>query len=293
MHFLARPSDTGKRGRSLHTAVAAAERLGFRTTVLTAPSPSEVANVINSVKFEIRRLVIVGGDGLIHHALPALAGTDIEVGIVPSGSGNDFARGLGIGTELSLPSTKLRQIHRAAIVGATTPIDLLQSSDGRVAASVVTAGFSGRVNARANVMRFPPGQAKYTAATLIEAATLEPVRLRLVTADDDLDLDVAFFAIANTRYFGGGMAICPDALADDGLLDITIVGAVPRAKLLRVMPLAFVGRHTNHPEVTTLRAPWVEIETDEPLWADGEPFGSAPLRLEACSGALLVARPAD
>ncbi len=289
IHFLSRPGLRGKRGESLLAAVATAEALGFATTVLSAPTPEGIPGVIDANRDEMQRLVIVGGDGLIHHALPSLAGTPIVVGIVPSGTGNDFARGLDIGTGLALPASKHRAVVRQALIGAPRSIDVIQSNDGRFAASVVTAGFSGRVTARANPMRFPPGQLKYTVASVLEAAQLERVHVALRADGERIELDTAFFAIGNTRYFGGGMAICPDAAADDGLLDVVIVESVPPLQLLRVMPAVFLGRHVKHPKVTMLRAQSVEIETKEPLWADGEPFGSAPVTLVAQPGALLVA----
>lgn len=281
VHLLAKPAAAGKRGRALVETIDAAKALGFATTVLTAPTVDAIPQTIRDAG-DIGRLVIVGGDGLISHALEALVDTDITVGIVPSGTGNDFARGLGI-------RHSVRE-RRQAILGLASPVDVIASDDHRYAASVVTAGFSGRVTARANPMRFPPGQSKYTVATLLEAARLEPVRVRFRTPDQDFELDTSFFAVGNTRYFGGGMAICPDADPADGQLDLTIVAKVSPVSLLRVMPLVFAGRHVRHRDVTTVRTPWIEIETDEPLWADGEPFGSAPVRLRAKPGALQIAR---
>ncbi|MEZ5229468.1 MAG: diacylglycerol kinase family protein [Acidimicrobiales bacterium] len=291
VHFLARPEAGGPRAAALTKATDAATALGFRHRVLTAASPSEIPAVIDEHRAELHRLVIVGGDGLIHFALPALAGTSITAGLVPSGTGNDFARGLGIGEGHKLPAARHRSVLRQAILGDPKSIDLIEGDDGRLAASVVTAGFSGRVTARANPMRFPPGQAKYTVATVLEAARLEPVAVRFTIDGESVDLDTAFFAIGNTRYFGGGMAICPDAEEDDGLLDLVVVEAVPAFELLRVMPTVFAGRHVRHPKVKTYRARSVRVETDEPLWADGEEFGSAPVTLAARPGALAVAQP--
>ncbi len=298
VHVLARPDANGKRASALRTTIDAAERLGFRTTVLSAPTPEAVPGVIEAARPELHRLVIVGGDGLIHHALPALAGSSTVVGLVPSGTGNDFARGLGIGSGLQRlsskqPSKKQRSVLRQALLGPPKPIDLIEGDDGRLAASVVTAGFSGRVTARANPMRFPPGQSKYTVATVLEATRLEPIPVRFEVDDETIEVDTAFFAVGNTRYFGGGMAICPDAIADDGLLDVVIIPAVPPLELLRVMPTVFSGRHVRNSKVVTRRASRVAIHTEEPLWADGEPFGTAPTTLVATPGAIMIAQPVD
>ncbi len=248
------------------------------------------------------RLLIAGGDGLIHHALPALAGTDVEVGIVGVGTGNDFARAL------DLPG-KVKAAVDAAL-GPTTPVDLIAAhhltaprptadppttddtagaGEGAptYAASVVTGGFSGTVNARANGLRFPPGQQRYTVATLLELPRLEAVELHLTVDGEEHELASAMFAVANTRYFGGGMAVCPDADPTDGLLDVTVVGPVGPVTLARVLPTVFSGRHVKHPQVTTYRGAEVRIATDSDLWADGERFGGQTFT--AVRGALHVA----
>ncbi len=189
------------------------------------------------------------------------------MGVIAAGTGNDFARALG------LPDDPVDAV--AAALADPAPVDLLairRGSAASLAATVVTGGFSGRVNARANGLRFPRGQQRYTVATLAELARLEAVAVELVVDGDVHRLDASLFAIANTRYFGGGMAICPDADPTDGLLDVTVVGAVSRFELARVLPRVFSGRHVDHPAVTVFRGQRIELLTDVDLWADGEPL---------------------
>ncbi|MEZ5411236.1 MAG: YegS/Rv2252/BmrU family lipid kinase [Acidimicrobiales bacterium] len=291
VHLLANPaSRAGRRAASGQAVAVAIEAAGHTVVPLHPAGPADIAPTVANARSEgMERLVVVGGDGLIHHVLPALATTEVVLGIVPVGTGNDFARALGLPTRL--PAAV------AAALGPARPIDLMAAPDGRWAASVVTGGFSGQVNARANNLSFPPGQQRYTVATLAELWHLRPVNLTLtVPADDDRraapDLveryATTLFAVANTRYFGGGMAICPDALPDDGLLDVTIVGPTSAFQLARMLPSVFSGRHIRHPAVVTRRARRIHVETDTNLWADGEPFGSGG-RLEAVAGALRVA----
>ncbi len=291
VHLLANPAARGGRRAASGQAVAVAiEAAGHRVIPLRPTGPSDIAVTVAKAHTEgMERLVVTGGDGLIHHVLPALATTDVILGIVPVGTGNDFARALGLPTRL--PAAV------AAALGPARPVDLLATDDGRWAATVVTGGFSGQVNARANNLRFPPGQQRYTVATLAELRRLRPVTLTLtIPADegDDSPPDLVeqhvstLFAVANTRYFGGGMAICPDASPDDGLLDVTIVGPTTPFQLARMLPTVFSGRHVRHPVVLTRRARRIQVETDTILWADGEPFGSGG-RLEAVAGALRVA----
>lgn len=291
VHLLANPAARGGRRAAAGQAVARAiEAAGHDVVPLHPTGPADTADTVAKARVDgMERLVVAGGDGLIHHVLPALATTDVILGIVPVGTGNDFARALGLPTRL--------RAAVAAALGPAHPVDLVAADDGRWAATVVTGGFSGQVNARANNLRFPPGQQRYTVATLAELRRLRPVTLTLTIpaaegGEDRPDLverhTTTLFAVANTRYFGGGMAICPAARPDDGLLDVTIVGPTTPFQLARMLPTVFPGRHVRHPAVVTRRARRIHVETDANLWADGEPFGSGG-RLEAAAGALRVA----
>ena len=227
------------------------------------------------------RLVVVGGDGLVHLALQTVAATDTVLGIVPVGTGNDFARGLG------LPDDPVEATRVA--LGEPRAIDAIRSDAGWVA-SVATAGFSGDVNGRANRLRFPRGPSRYTVATLLELPTLR-IRPVTITVDGTThEFDAALLAVANTGWFGGGMQISPDADPDDGRLDVTVVGDVGRIELLRFFRLVFDGRHMTHPKVHGLRGREIRIEADDlMLWGDGETLGRTPSRLEAVPGALRLA----
>jgi len=101
--------------------------------------------------------------------------------------------------------------------------------------------------------------------------------------------DATLIAVGNTRFFGGAMAICPDADPCDGLLDVTIVGAVGRLRLLRFFPTVYSGAHRTNPAVTFLRARTVALAGGADVWADGERLGPMPLSLEAVAGAVRVA----
>jgi diacylglycerol kinase (ATP) len=285
VHLLVNPQARGGRGDRVRAAVRTAARArGADVVELASAGEQEVAGAIDTARASgMTRLVIAGGDGLIHHALPALACSDITVGIVPVGTGNDFARALGLPTRIK-PAVE-------AALSEPTPIDLISISSTtfstRWAASVVTGGFSGKVNARANGLRFPPGQQRYTVATFLELSRLCPVELEL-----DVDGSVhressSLFAVANSRYFGGGMAICPEARPDDGQLDVTVVGPVSRRVLAWMLPTVFSGRHVSHPCVTTYRGRVVKVTTDADLWADGEPITGTSF--SAAPGALHVA----
>lgn len=271
--------------RAAAAVVAAAHAHGWTPAVIPL---TDVPHRIT----EIERLVLCGGDGLVHRAIQHVAGTDIAVAVVPVGTGNDFARAFGIGRgapELAATpreSATIREIDLIATTG-TPP---------QYAATVLTAGYSGRVNATANAMRFPPGSAKYTVAALRELGRLGSrfVKLTLDLPDGSVEVieePMTLIAVGNTAWFGGGMEVCPGADPQDGLLDVISVGLLGRTEFARWLPTVFKGRHCEHPQVNRVRAREVTVETGEGLWADGEPFGSAPMTLRAAPGALRLVTP--
>jgi diacylglycerol kinase (ATP) len=285
VHLLGNPVAGAGRGDGATTRVANALRAhGADVVELVAADRDDVARVLeDAVAGGATRVVVAGGDGLAHHAAQAVACRGVTLGLVPVGTGNDLARGLGL---------PLDDVD-AAVGRALQPpvaVDAMRTDHAWVA-SVATLGFSAAVNARANRLRRPRGGARYTVATLLELPRLRSKRVRLDIDGTQHEADVALLAIANTRHFGGGMAICPQADPTDGQLDVALVGAVGRLTLLRFFPQVFAGRHVTHPAVTMLRGARIRIESsaDEGLWGDGEPVGSFPVTIEAVPGALLVA----
>ncbi len=289
----------GDRGLSrTKTLVAELADRGWTVDLLKTESPGDVAVRITEARaLGMTRLILAGGDGLVHLALPGLVDSSVAVGIVPIGTGNDFCRGLG------LPTRRTAALDEAT-GSAVMSVDVLRIAVGdqvRYAATVLTSGFSGRVNQRANEMNrrpwFPKGASRYTIATVAELASLEPISYR-VAFDDDPPADgtACLIAIGNTRYFGGGMAVCPEAVHDDGVMDVTTIEPVSKATFLRVLPLVFSGRHVRHSAVSQQRCRRMVLTTDEPMWADGEAldFGEVPAPIEATvsvlPGALTVAR---
>ena len=288
VHLLVNPAS--RRGASDANAVSdQLVSLGHKVERVEADGPADVVAAI--LRAEPTRVIAVGGDGLIHHALPALVEAQITLGIVPSGTGNDFARALG------LPKKRTSAVARS--VGRTTAVDLLKVDHGdgieTLVATSVTAGFSGRVNATANARAFPRGQLKYTVASLIELRRLEAFDLTVGLLEDGgggtrgiESTPCAFFAVANTRFFGGGMAIAPRAEATDGLLHLTVVEGVPAWKLALVLPSVFVGQHVRHPSVSERSGTRLELDHDQDVWADGELIGTGKMAVSVVPTALSV-----
>jgi diacylglycerol kinase (ATP) len=243
-------------------------------------------------------LVVVGGDGSVNEVVNGLAGLDEapELAILPHGTGWDFARTFAIprATEAAV---------RVAITGAVRTIDL-----GRVAyrawggheahgvfANVASAGMSGAIAQRANGMtKALGGKASYLLATFAVFKGWSAVETR-ITVDGEFRSGRMFDVIvANGRFFGGGMKMCPEAEPDDGLFDVVTIGDVTKRDLVRTMPKIYRGTHLPHPKAELLRGRSATIETDEPMPVelDGEQPGTTPCRFEVVPGALRLRVPA-
>lgn len=258
-----------------------------RTVIATDPSGTEAA-VRRAVEDRADVLAVVGGDGIAHIAVQACAESATALAIIPAGTGNDLARSLGVPRE---PVAAARAAAKAISAGARRRIDLGKVAGTGWFATVLCAGFDAQVNARANRMRWPRGQRRYDIALVGELLGLRTRSLRVETEHGVLDTVATLIAVGNTSWYGGGVPICPDAVDDDGLFDVTVVGEVPRRELLRILPRLRTGRHVDHPAVTTLRARTVRLGGDNGwlAYADGEPQARLPLTIRCTPGALTVA----
>ncbi|TDD55544.1 diacylglycerol/lipid kinase family protein [Saccharopolyspora elongata] len=232
-------------------------------------------------------LAVVGGDGVAHLAVQACAESATALALIPAGTGNDLARGLGVPRD---PVAAARAVAEALRTGERRRIDLGKVAGGGWFATVLCAGFDSRVNARANRMRWPRGQRRYDLAVVRELLGLRPMPLRVETDAGTTELIATLVAVGNTACYGGGIPVCPDADARDGLLDLTVVGEVARRDLVRILPSLRTGRHVEHPAVLTLRAQRVRLggENGWMAYADGEPQARLPLSMRCVPGALTV-----
>ncbi|GAA2814258.1 diacylglycerol kinase [Kitasatospora paracochleata] len=282
-------------GHATQAAGRAVDRLrehGIAVTRLEGADAADSGRLAHeAVAGDIDALIAIGGDGMINLALQALAGSGVALGIVPAGTGNDHARAYGI------PLGDPRQAADVIAAGRTRTVDLVEvtgpDGTGRHFGTVLAAGFDSLVTDRANRMTWPRGRMRYNVAMVAELARLRPLPFRLVLDDGTvLERDLTLAAIGNTRSYGGGMAVCPQADPADGLLDVTLVHAMPRRTLVRFFPTVFKGTHIHHQKVETVRTASLRIESAGiSAYADGEPMAPLPVELAVRPGALRVIVP--
>ncbi len=235
-------------------------------------------------------LVVVGGDGMVHLGVNLCAGTPVRLGVVAAGTGNDFARDLGL--PVRDPSAAVRVIH----AGVTRAVDAGKVTDAggqtRWFGGVLGAGFDAVVAARAARMRWPRGPMRYNLAIVRELPVFRAIPYVVDLDGERLQTRAMLVAVANTTSFGGGMTVCPDADVSDGLFDVLIVHELSIVAFLRVFPRVFSGTHVGHPAVDIRRARRVRLEAHGiHAQADGEPVAVLPLDIEVVPAALQVAVP--
>ncbi|WP_405752439.1 diacylglycerol kinase [Streptomyces sp. NBC_00012] len=285
---------TAGRGRGAHAAQPAASALrdaGFSVrTVLGEDADDALRRAREAVAGGTGALIAVGGDGMMSLALQAVAGTMTPLGVVAVGTGNDFARALGL--PIRDPAAAGRLAAEALKGGGVREIDLGRVGE-RWFGSVLASGFDSRVNDRGNRMRWVGGRFKYDLAILAELAAFKPIPYRVRLDDGPVrETEATLIAVGNGSTYGGGMRICADAVMDDGLFDVTVVGDCSRATLLKVFPRVYKGTHLSHPKVTVHRVSSIElVAAGVTAYADGEPLGALPLTARCVPGAVRVLAP--
>lgn len=274
----------GRAARALPYLLDALRKAGHGITLIDEPdvkAARESAHAIDAAD----ALIAVGGDGTAHFTLQLALERALPMGIVPAGSGDDAARAVGLPFGRRHADLVRAVDHCVANIGTHRPVDVIwaQTADGNREAylGVLGAGFDSIVNARANGMRFPPGTAKYVAAMLMELRSFTPIPYRLEFGDDTIEVSGMLIAVGNGSTYGGGMKVCPGADVRDGSAEILIVGELPKPAFLALFPRVFNGSHVRHPVTRVMSASAFTLDAPgQTVYADGEPIGPAPVRLE-------------
>ncbi len=235
----------------------------------------------------VDRIVVAGGDGMVHLGANLCAGTGVPLGIIAAGTGNDIAR------ELGLPVRDATKAVERILDGSTREVDVarhtMASGEDRWFLGVLAAGFDAVVNERANQWRWPKGPMRYNLAIMRELPLFRAIPYVLELDGVRMETEAMLVAVGNGPAYGGGMRVTPGAEFDDGLLDVLVLHKISTAEFLRVFPTVFKGTHVTHPKVQVLRARTVRLEaTGIVSYADGERFAPLPMSMEVVPGALTV-----
>jgi len=233
-------------------------------------------------------VVAVGGDGTVNEVVNGLVGSGVPLGVIPIGTANDFARQAGIPDDPNhAMDVILRQPPRPMDVGEVNGRAFLNVSTGGVGAET-TAETSPAAKERL-------GSFAYALTGMKKLGGLRPRRGWFSGPGFEYRGDWLLFAVGNGRSTGGGTAITPHASVTDGLLDICVIEAVPRAEFARLTLLVRKGEHLGHPAVRYAQLPELTIESARAISVnvDGEPVNASRLRYRAIAGGLLVHLPPE
>jgi diacylglycerol kinase (ATP) len=297
--FLVNPASangsTGRRWPEIHRQ---ASTRGLTGDALFSERPGHLSELARQAADDgASLLVVVGGDGSVNEVANGVAGRDgVEVAVLPRGTGWDFVRTYGI-------PHRLAGAVEVALSGRPRAIDLgrvrYRSSAGSEAeawfANVASAGMSGAIAQRANeTTKALGGKASYLWATLAVFARWRVSSVRVGVDGDVREGRMHDVVVANGRYFGGGMMICPEASPDDGRFDVLLIGDLTKRDLLLTLPKTYRGTHLPHAKAELLRGSAVTIDGPQPLpiQLDGEQPGTTPARFEVVPRALRVRVPA-
>jgi len=232
----------------------------------------------------------------VNEVVQGLAGRDgAELAVIPRGTGWDFARTYGI-------PRRLEDAVAVALDGRARAVDLGRARyhgwDGNETQSyfgnIASAGMSGAIAKRANeTSKALGGKISYAWATFAVFARWRNDEVRVSVDGETRTGRMHDVVVANGRFFGGGMMICPEAEPDDGLFDVLLIGDLTKRDLLLTLPKTYRGRHLPHPKAELLRGAVVEVDAREPLPVelDGEQPGTTPTRLEIVPKALRLRVP--
>jgi diacylglycerol kinase (ATP) len=282
---------TAGKGRAAKLVAGVAGRIresGANVSILIGHDAEDAITLARKAAADgVDAVVALGGDGMAHLALNAVAGTDTPLGIIPAGTGNDLANTLGLPTKDPIAAAGV--VAERLRDRAGWPMDAIRVGE-KWFGCVLGSGFDSRVNDRANKMTWPRGKMRYNLAMLAELPVFSPLPFRLVLDDGEpWETDAMLVAVGNAKSYGAGMMVLPDADVRDGLLDVMVLGPVSKPEFLKTFPKVFKGTHVTHPAVTVKRAKTIEVSSPGvTAYADGEYLADLPIRCECVAGAVTM-----
>jgi YegS/Rv2252/BmrU family lipid kinase len=279
----------GRSSRLRARIEAALGERGVAFELLSTRGPGDATELAASADLaNVDGVVAAGGDGTLFEVLNGLyarpADSRPALGVIPVGTGNAFARDLGLepGDWRAAVDIVARGRARAVDVGHVST-----GAESYHFLNIIGMGFAVDAGLAARRVKFL-GNAAYTVGTLWQVLKLGSYPLDIEIDGRRRTMDNVFLEVSNSRYTGTSFLIAPRARLDDGLLDLTLLRPCSRLRLLRLFPTIYSGQHVQFEEVESCRARHVRVHgpADMPLAADGEFRGTTPFEVRCLPGDL-------
>ncbi len=278
----------GQARRLLDRALTVFRQQNVQFDVRESQSSQHLMELARGASEEKPDLVVsAGGDGTHHYVINGLLKSEVPLGLLPMGTGNDFAKGVGMPMDVHAAA-------RALLNGNVREIDLARAG-AAVYACVAGAGFDSIVNRYTNERaRWLSGSPAYVWSLLRCLKEYRPEPLEITADGQFFSGDVVFAVVGNNASYAGGIRLAPRAKLDDGVLDVCVIPYMGRLELLRWVPRAYRGEHLNHPRIKYLQARKITLRTPSrmELFGDGEFLQELPVTIEVVPRALRVIAPA-
>ena len=298
--FLVNPASangaTGRRWAELERRAAV---LGLEGETMVSERPGHLSELaLEAVARGATSLVVVGGDGTVHEVVDGVVGAGlgdrVELGMIPLGTGRDFARSLRI-------PRRFEDAVEVARAGRLRTVDVGRATYAGPAgearahfANFAGAGISGGIAARANrTTKALGGKVSFFWATLAVFSRWQPSEMTITIDGIERQARLLEALAMNGDYTAGGMWVAPEASLEDGSFDVVLIGEFSKAEFATTFPKIYRGRHVTHPKVEIVRARELRVDAPEPLpiVLDGEQPGTTPVRFELLPAALRVRVP--
>ena len=277
----------GKARRLLERALKVFRRQNVHFDVRESQSSHHLMELARGACEEKPDLIVsAGGDGTHHYVINGLFKSDVPLGLLPLGTGNDFAKGVGMPMDLHAAATALLKGH-------VREIDLAQAGAGMYAC-IAGVGFDSTVTRFANEhAQWLSGPLAYSWSLLCCMPQYRPQHLEIIADGEYFSGEVLFAVVGNNSSYGGGIRLTPRAKLNDGILDVCIIPCLSRLELLRWFPRAYRGEHLHHPRIKYFQSRKITLRSTSrmELFADGEFLQELPATIEVIPRALRVIAP--
>jgi YegS/Rv2252/BmrU family lipid kinase len=276
----------GKALKALPVVHETLDRLGAPHRTVTTRSTEHAAEEAARAAAQGETVAALSGDGLLRPLAGALKGTPAALAVIPCGRGNDLARVLGIPTDPA-------EAAQLAVDGPEKLLDVAEV-DGVPFVGIASFGFDSEANRIANEAKLVRGNAVYLYAALRALAAWKPAAFSVIVDGERHDASGYSVAIGNSKAYGGGMFVLPEAELDDGKLDVLISKDASKIAVLRGVFQTFKAAHVDSPDAQFLRGATIEVSSDRPfvIYGDGDPIGTTPATMRVEQRCLRVIVPA-